>query len=337
MLLLYVKYFKSKTKDIEHDLSDIDLSDMRADEKSSLESIYENAFSEPTDNVWIISQEVDYLYKLFHPQNKKEYTRSSKKKVQQCRNFLRGIPCKFGNKCRFSHEPEESESESNNSFSPHFHLEFRFPKNSKYPYEPPLVFLKSNACLPPLMELHICKKLYEEAEVLAEDGIPCVYSVTELLKNEEVMREYLKTEIDFLDPRQKLFVTEKIIELKTNRPTHYKKGITNKANKKSLSYDGLIKEDQKIVKDFDLKLTNPKYKKMIGIRKNLPAWTLKNDILNSIKSHQVVVISGETGCGKSTQVPQFIFDDWITNYKNDHVEIVCTQPRRISAIGVAER
>lgn len=55
---------------------------------------------------------------------------------------------------------------------------------------------------------------------------------------------------------------------------------------------------------------------------------------------QVVVISGETGCGKSTQVPQYILDDWLDNFKKngrEHVEIICTQPRRISAIGVADR
>lgn len=58
-----------------------------------------------------------------------------------------------------------------------------------------------------------------------------------------------------------------------------------------------------------------------------------------------MVISGETGCGKSTQIPQFILDDWLLRSSNnnnerkaiDHVEIICTQPRRISAIGVAER
>ena len=53
---------------------------------------------------------------------------------------------------------------------------------------------------------------------------------------------------------------------------------------------------------------------------------------------QIVVISGMTGCGKSTQVPQYILDDWMANSKgNQHCNIVCTQPRRISAMGVAER
>lgn len=49
-------------------------------------------------------------------------------------------------------------------------------------------------------------------------------------------------------------------------------------------------------------------------------------------SCRVVIISGETGCGKTTQVPQFILDDAIT--RGAPCNIVCTQPRRISAIGV---
>ena len=51
-----------------------------------------------------------------------------------------------------------------------------------------------------------------------------------------------------------------------------------------------------------------------------------------IKDNNVVVISGETGSGKTTQVPQYILDSDVTNPK-----IICTQPRRISAITVAER
>lgn len=43
------------------------------------------------------------------------------------------------------------------------------------------------------------------------------------------------------------------------------------------------------------------------------------------------------GCGKTTQVAQFILDDFIKKGKGSQCKIVCTQPRRISAISVAER
>ena len=46
----------------------------------------------------------------------------------------------------------------------------------------------------------------------------------------------------------------------------------------------------------------------------------------------MVVISGETGCGKTTQVPQFVLD--AADAQGSVASIVCTQPRRISAIGV---
>lgn len=54
-----------------------------------------------------------------------------------------------------------------------------------------------------------------------------------------------------------------------------------------------------------------------------------------IDNHQVTVISGETGCGKTTQVTQFILDNYIERGKGSACRIVCTQPRRISAISVS--
>lgn len=44
-------------------------------------------------------------------------------------------------------------------------------------------------------------------------------------------------------------------------------------------------------------------------RRRLPAWSLREEIVRTVRGSQVVVISGETGCGKTTQVPQFILDD----------------------------
>ncbi|CAH1124128.1 unnamed protein product [Ceutorhynchus assimilis] len=337
--LLYFKYLKIKDHiAVDHGLSEAELLDMRVDEKSSLESIYENSFKAKAEGVWIVTLQADYLFNMFHHKEPKKVV-SEKKGKQKCKNFIMGIPCKFGNKCRFSHEADIVEKNVNNHLDSHlFELEFRFPKTSKYPYEAPIIFLKSNVCLPPLMPLHICKRLYQEAESLALDGIPSVYTVTELFKNEDDIKELLKSDIEFLDPRQKLFSNEKIIlESRKARPKHYRKGATNRDNKRQLTLEEIVKEDRKIIKDFEQKSTNPKYNQMVAARKKLPAWTLKHDILNSIKQSQVVVISGETGCGKSTQVPQFILDEWIGNYNNEHLEIVCTQPRRISAIGVAER
>ena len=42
-------------------------------------------------------------------------------------------------------------------------------------------------------------------------------------------------------------------------------------------------------------------------------------------------------CGKTTQIPQFVLDNWLKDGKGDDCFVICTQPRRISATSVAER
>ena len=79
---------------------------------------------------------------------------------------------------------------------------------------------------------------------------------------------------------------------------------------------------------------------LIAARERLPAFKHRAEILDAVfggASGQVCVISGETGCGKTTQVPQFVLEDAIRRGVGGACNIVCTQPRRISAIGVAER
>jgi HrpA-like RNA helicase len=61
------------------------------------------------------------------------------------------------------------------------------------------------------------------------------------------------------------------------------------------------------------------------------------DIVAAINSNQVTVIAGDTGCGKTTQVPQLVLDDLILRDRGSDANIIVTQPRRISAISVAER
>lgn len=58
------------------------------------------------------------------------------------------------------------------------------------------------------------------------------------------------------------------------------------------------------------------------------------ELVELISSNRVLVVSGETGCGKTTQVTQFILDDYINRGLGSMCRVVCTQPRRISAISV---
>lgn len=80
---------------------------------------------------------------------------------------------------------------------------------------------------------------------------------------------------------------------------------------------------------------NPKLRKTADDRAKLPIASYMNAITSTLEAHQVVLIAGETGCGKTTQVPQYILDHMWS--KAEACKVVCTQPRRISAISVAER
>ncbi|GFT52705.1 ATP-dependent RNA helicase A protein, partial [Nephila pilipes] len=95
---------------------------------------------------------------------------------------------------------------------------------------------------------------------------------------------------------------------------------------------GSIKEEysQKMEKD-------TAFQKMINIRKELPVYQFQENILDAIRDNSVVIIRGATGCGKTTQVPQYILDYYLTSECGADCCIVVTQPRRISAVSVAER
>ncbi len=71
----------------------------------------------------------------------------------------------------------------------------------------------------------------------------------------------------------------------------------------------------------------------IKFNPDLPINSKKNEIINAIKNSQVVIISGETGSGKTTQIPKFCLEAG----RGVNKMIGCTQPRRIAAITVAKR
>ncbi|XP_077217577.1 RNA helicase family protein isoform X2 [Tasmannia lanceolata] len=78
-------------------------------------------------------------------------------------------------------------------------------------------------------------------------------------------------------------------------------------------------------------------KAMLSFREGLPAYKVRAEFLKAVAENQVLVVSGETGCGKTTQLPQFILEEEISCLRGAECNIICTQPRRISAISVAAR
>ncbi|XP_016184683.1 DExH-box ATP-dependent RNA helicase DExH1 isoform X5 [Arachis ipaensis] len=78
-------------------------------------------------------------------------------------------------------------------------------------------------------------------------------------------------------------------------------------------------------------------KEMKAFRERLPAFKMKSEFLKAVQENQVLVVSGETGCGKTTQLPQFILEEEIGSLRGADCNIICTQPRRISAISVSAR
>lgn len=69
-------------------------------------------------------------------------------------------------------------------------------------------------------------------------------------------------------------------------------------------------------------------------RKSLPIYQYRDEFIAAIAQHQIIVIVGETGSGKTTQLPQYLHE---AGYTKDGRKVGCTQPRRVAAMSVAAR
>ncbi|SPO38961.1 probable Putative DEAH-box ATP-dependent helicase UM11114 [Pseudozyma flocculosa] len=104
-----------------------------------------------------------------------------------------------------------------------------------------------------------------------------------------------------------------------------------RALQRSPEVDERLKDQQKRLHESAV------FAKMGAVRRSLPAHAAMGDVLSMISRNRVIIIAGETGCGKTTQVPQFILDEAISSGQGSECNIVVTQPRRVSAMGVAAR
>ncbi|KAG0235609.1 hypothetical protein BGW41_000710 [Actinomortierella wolfii] len=99
----------------------------------------------------------------------------------------------------------------------------------------------------------------------------------------------------------------------------------------------ITRAGQALQENWHKRLELPRHMVLFEKRKELPIFQFRQQILEGLQKHQVMIVSGETGCGKSTQVPQYLAEHMLELGLGDQCDIVCTQPRRISAISIAHR
>ena len=74
------------------------------------------------------------------------------------------------------------------------------------------------------------------------------------------------------------------------------------------------------------------------LRMQLPVFNEEHRIMEAINHHDCIVICGETGSGKTTQVPQFLYEAGYGNSQSQHKGMIgITQPRRVAAVSMANR
>ncbi|XP_075523935.1 LOW QUALITY PROTEIN: putative pre-mRNA-splicing factor ATP-dependent RNA helicase DEAH2 [Primulina tabacum] len=82
-----------------------------------------------------------------------------------------------------------------------------------------------------------------------------------------------------------------------------------------------------------------RYYEILDKRKSLPVWHQKDEFLQALKANQALILVGETGSGKTTQIPQFVLEavEIETPDKRKKFMVACTQPRRVAAMSVSRR
>ncbi|KAE8862961.1 hypothetical protein PTNB29_05523 [Pyrenophora teres f. teres] len=163
----------------------------------------------------------------------------------------------------------------------------------------------------------------------------------------DVYREFLerrKTRLDAIDRdaiRHYRSIIEEQIEneesdgvVLTNRFKMRNQAATSSSTSNS-GYNTPVRQHDGLRELWAMKASAPSYQHMLVGRMNLPVFGFKESILSTVDKNQVTIICGETGCGKSTQIPAFLLEHELSQGKA--CKVYCTEPRRISAISLAQR
>ncbi|PQE13339.1 hypothetical protein CJF31_00008335 [Rutstroemia sp. NJR-2017a BVV2] len=98
--------------------------------------------------------------------------------------------------------------------------------------------------------------------------------------------------------------------------------------------EGVGLDREKMFLGEQLKAAEKKAQSIEETRKGLPIYAYKDEFLAALEQYQVIILVGETGSGKTTQLPQYLHE---AGYTKGGMKIGVTQPRRVAAMSVAQR
>ncbi|PGH32069.1 hypothetical protein GX50_05138 [[Emmonsia] crescens] len=203
---------------------------------------------------------------------------------------------------------------------------FQKPSTAPYPNYPPVLSIAARE-IPAYIRLSAIRQAIQHAnkDLLGE---PMIFNLVDWL--EENLPRILE------NPGKLRTVSIESLSHAEESATQNRLKSTRRAPK-PLSLSPGTPQSLEMRRKWESRQTTPAQQKMLRTRRSLPAWAMQEAIIHAVHSHQVTIVSGETGSGKSTQSVQFILDDMIKRDLGSAVNIVCTQPRRISALGLADR
>lgn len=183
-----------------------------------------------------------------------------------------------------------------------------------------------NECMSDLIDYQVmnAKQRFERYDIGGIEGKHT--AILEGLEPDEVITG------DQLDKTQdQMFSAKGPIDIFTSRPY-----APAESRKKVSAFADL----KKVFKDkAERARSDSRFQVRVRSQEQLPIRSAKENVLNALSNSRAIVVAGDTGCGKSTQVPQFILEDFVDQEVNGntYTNIAITQPRRISAISLAER
>ena len=195
-----------------------------------------------------------------------------------------------------------------------------------YPAITPIVTFE--AAIPAYIRLSIIKKalLHAEENFI---GMPMIYDIIDWVQQNA--GEIFKNPGRLADVSSGLAAADHSVGSQNQVKKRKDRG------RRPIDWKPATPASQQVLADWEAKQTTPVQQRMMSARQSLPAWRLRDEIVRVVNKCNVTIISGETGSGKSTQSVQFVLDDLIQRQLGAVANIICTQPRRISALGLADR